>query len=149
MAALIPGITVTATGISAQDVGGSSVGGLQQAAIHGGSTGDQRVLMDGLPLNTAQGNLSGFISNMSTTQEFTIDTSGVSAEDNAGGVRMNIVPREGGNRYRSTIYADWSTPGLTASNFKDDLAARHMVAPNPLKNLKETYTFNPAGGARS
>src|SRR5207248_1826466 len=137
---------VSATATSAADVGGSSIGGLQQAAIHGGSTGDQRVMMDGLPLNTAQGNLSGFISNIGSTQEFTIDTSGVSAEDNAGGVRMNIVPREGGNSFHATIYGDGSGPSLQSVNFTPELAARGFPTPNPLKTLKESYTFNPAGG---
>src|SRR5918995_6576670 len=50
MAALIPGMVMGITGPVTQDVGGSTISGLQSAAIHGGRTGDQRVMMDGLPL---------------------------------------------------------------------------------------------------
>ena len=147
LAALIPGMNISGAGAAnAQDVGGSSIGSLQQAAIHGGRTGDQRVMMDGLPLNTAQGNLSGFISNIASTQEFTIDTSGVSAEDNSGGVRMNIVPREGGNRFSATMFVTGANSDLQSTNFDEELLARGYVKPNPPKSLDKTWDFNPAGG---
>ena len=146
MAALIPGMVIGVTGPVGQDVGGSTVGALQMAAIHGGRTGDQRVMMDGLPLNTSQGNLSGFISNIASTQEFTIDTSGVSAEDNSGGVRMNIVPREGGNQFSGTIFVTGATEAFQSSNFDDDLAARGFEAPDPPKNIDNTFDINPAVG---
>ena len=32
-------------------------------------------------------------------QEVTVDTAAGSAEQSAGGVRMNIIPREGGNNF--------------------------------------------------
>ena len=146
VAALIPGMITVATNTIGQDVGGSSLGGVQSASIHGGATSDQRVLLEGLPINSVNGNGSGFISNFGSTQEFTIDTSGVSAEDSAGGVRMNIIPRAGGNDFHATVYGDGAGPALASVNFTPDLAARGMPAPNPAKSLKQTWTFNPAFG---
>ena len=150
IATLIPGMSeatvVSGTTLPSADVGGSGMGGLQQVSIHGGSVNDQRVLMDGLPLNTVSGNLSGFLSNIGSTQEFSIDTSAVSAEDNAGGVRINIIPREGANVFHATIYGDATGPALQSDNYTADLAARGFPQPNPTKTMKESYTFNPAGG---
>ena len=146
MAALIPGMVIAVTGPVGQDVGGSTVRNLQQAAIHGGRTGNQRVMMDGLPLNTSQGNLSGFLSNMASTQEFTIDTSGVSAEDNSGGVRMNIVPREGGNTFRGSVFFTGATDDFQSSNYDDHLASMGFKPPNPPKTIRHTTDFNASFG---
>ncbi|MES1255078.1 MAG: carboxypeptidase regulatory-like domain-containing protein, partial [Acidobacteriota bacterium] len=146
MAVLIPGMSNTNGPNTSVDVGGSALNGVQSSAIHGGAAGDQRMLMDGLPLSTASGNSTQFLTNVGSMQEFTIDTSGVSAEDNAGGVRMNVIPREGGNLFHATVFADGSGPSLQSSNYTSDLAARGLPAPNPAKNLKNAYQFNPAGG---
>ncbi|MES1256421.1 MAG: TonB-dependent receptor, partial [Acidobacteriota bacterium] len=150
VAQLIPGMsantTVAGSNLPSSDVGGSGMGGLQMVAIHGGTSNDQRALMDGLPLNTAVGNISGFLVNIGSTQEFSIDTSAVSAEDNSGGVRMNVIPREGGNQFHTTIYGDGTGPALQGTNYTADLAARGFPAPNPEKSMKRSYTFNPAGG---
>ena len=150
VAQLIPGVasntSVAGANLPSSDVGGSGQGGLQQVSIHGGTYNDQRVLMDGLPLNTAVGNLSGFLTNLSSTQEFSIDTSAVSVEDNSGGVRMNVIPREGGNIFHATVYGDYAGPALQGVNFNSDLAARGYPAPNPEKSLKQSYVINPAGG---
>ncbi|MES1255746.1 MAG: carboxypeptidase regulatory-like domain-containing protein, partial [Acidobacteriota bacterium] len=146
MAVLIPGMVVGSGANSVQDVGGSALNGVQSISIHGSNRLDQRMLMDGLPLSTASGNSTTFLSNVASMQEFTIDTSGLSAEDNAGGVRMNVIPREGGNLFHGSVFMDLSGPSLQSSNYTSDLAARGFPAPNPVKALKSSYTINPAGG---
>jgi hypothetical protein len=148
MAVLIPGMsTTTAAGLTAgTDVGGSALSGIQSSQIHGGNQNDQRMLMDGMPVTAATGNASGFMPNFGSIQEFTIDTSGGSAEDNAGGVRMNIIPREGGNVFHATVFGEGTGSSLQSANYSDELAARGMPTPNPLKTMKSVYTFNPSGG---
>jgi hypothetical protein len=129
------------------DVGGSALSFTPQAAIHGGVAGDQRQLMQGLPLTaTSSGNTSDFQVNIASIQELTIDTAALSAEDNSGGVRMNVIPREGGNQFHVTFYADGSGPSLQSSNYTDSLAARGFPQPNPLKPLDKAYTVNPGVG---
>ena len=146
VAALIPGMVIGVTGPVGQDVGGSTIGALQMASIHGGRTGDQRVMMDGLPLSSTQGNLSGFISNIASTQEFTIDTSGVSAEDNSGGVRMNIVPREGGNTFRGSFFFTGATDSFQATNVDQDLLNAGYTPPDPPKTFTNTHDLNVSFG---
>ena len=149
MATLIPGLTVQggSSNPNVADVGGSAIAVTPQAMIHGGSASDQRLLMDGLPI-AAMGvsNATNFQINIASIQELTIDTAGLSAEDNSGGVRLNIVPREGGNQFRATVFADGSGPSLQSSNYTDDLKARGFPQPNPIKPLQTAYTINPAVG---
>ena len=149
VATLIPGLTVIggSANPSVADVGGSALSFTPQAAIHGGVASDQRQLMQGLPLSaTAVNNTTNLQINIASIQELTIDTAGLSAEDNSGGVRLNIVPREGGNQFHTTFYVDGSGPSLESSNYTDSLAARGYPTPNPAKPLNKAYTFNPAIG---
>ena len=103
--------------------------------------------MDGLPVPAmANSNATNFVVNLASIQELTVDTAGLSAEDNAGGVRLSIIPREGGNQLHAMTFVDWAGPSLQSVNFTDDLAARGYPSPNPLKPLVTNYNFNPAAG---
>jgi hypothetical protein len=98
---LLPGVSVsgglTLNGVGTQDVGGSSGNAVSQLASHGGRGLDQRTTMNGLSLMLSAGvNNTPYVPNMGSTQEVTIDTSGVSAEAAEGGVRVNVIPKEGG-----------------------------------------------------
>ncbi|MES1256551.1 MAG: carboxypeptidase regulatory-like domain-containing protein [Acidobacteriota bacterium] len=149
VATLIPGILVQggSANPNVADVGGSALSFTPQASIHGGVSGDQRQLLQGLPLAaTASGNTTDFQLNLASIQELTIDTAGMSAEDYSGGVRLNVVPREGGNQFHTLVYVDGAGPSLQSSNYTDSLAARGYPTPKPLKPLQKAYTINPAFG---
>ena len=140
VAILIPGIT----GI--RDVGGTSSLSTQGAmAIHGGSSGDSRVLVDGLTIQNseASGSLSNHMSDMGGTQEVTVDYAGGMAEQPYAGVRINLVPREGGNTFRGSIFGTFANDKFEANNYTPELQARGLGAPN---NLKRVYDFNPVIG---
>ena len=51
----------------------------------------------------------------------TIDTSSVSAELPVGGVRMNLIPRDGGNAWHGTAINSYANSSLQASNFTQRL----------------------------
>ena len=149
VATLIPGLAIQGGGSNPNvaDVGGSALSFTPQALIHGGVGGDQRLLMEGLPLGaTGRGNTTDFLINVASIQELTIDTAGMSAEDNSGGVRMNIIPREGSNQLHMTVFGEGAGPALQSVNFNDSLAARGYPAPNPTKSLQKSYVINPAIG---
>ena len=80
---------------------------------------------------------------MGSTQEVTIDTSGVSAEAMEGGVRMNIIPKEGGNTFKGSVFGAFANESMASSNFTDDLKARGFTTPNAIKKIAD---FNPAFG---
>ena len=76
-----------------------SVGGLDERAnafsAHGGRFDDNAPIIDGMVQRLQGGAV--FVFNQLTFQEVTVETGGISAERNTGGVQINIVPREGGN----------------------------------------------------
>jgi hypothetical protein len=146
---LIPGISITVTGSTVgQDVGGSTAGtGIQSAAIHGGRPGDQRVMVEGAPINGGQaGNTGGFSLNPGSSQEITVDTSVSGAEEFSGGVRINVVPKQGGNSFSGNGFATGATSAFQSSNFDADLAARGFRPPDPPKTLKMTLDLTGALG---
>ena len=112
---------------TAQDVGGTNslAGTTTSLAIHGGRPGDQRILIDGLPTANAEttGNASNFLPNMGSTQEMTIDYAAGTAEQETGGVRVNMIPRQGGNRLSASLFGTAVNSSFQSSNFTDELKA--------------------------
>ncbi len=142
-AVLIPGMTIS----TAQDVGGTNslAGTTTSLAIHGGRPGDQRVLIDGLPTANAEttGNASNFLPNMGSTQEMTIDYAAGSAELETGGVRVNLIPRQGGNSFGASLFATAVNSSFQSNNYTDELKATGLRAPD---SIKLNYDVNPSVG---
>ena len=88
-------------------------------SIHGGKTEDQRLLVNGVALSTMIGGGwgGGAIPNMSGQSEVAYDFSAVDATISTGGVRINFIPRDGGNRFSGTIAANIATDGMQPDTF--------------------------------
>ena len=82
-------------------------------------------------------------SNDQAAQEITYEVSGTSAEFAVGGVRMNVVPMEGGNTFRGTFLTAFTPGALAASNLDDELRARGVLSVN---ELSEAWDFSPTFG---
>ena len=105
----IPSHCCPASPASVQDVGGTSslnLGGNAMLTTHGGRNNDMRVTIDGLSTANAEtsGNSSNFLPNMGSTQEISVDYAAGAAELPTGGVRVNMIPREGGNRFAGSFF---------------------------------------------
>jgi hypothetical protein len=59
-----------------------------------------------------------------------LQTSGISAEVNADGPVMNIVPKEGGNTFRAILSGTYSGQGMESANLTDELRARGLLTAN-------------------
>jgi hypothetical protein len=137
VAILIPGIT----GI--RDVGGQSTLTTQGAmAIHGGQSGDSRVMVDGMTTQNSEstGSLSNHMSDMGGTQELTVDYAGGTADQPFAGIRINIIPREGGNRFSGSFYGTYANDKFEGNNYSQELQDRGLATPN---SLRRVYDFNP------
>jgi hypothetical protein len=135
---------LTLNGVGTQDVSGSSSNAVAQLASHGGRGLDQRTTLNGLSLMLSAGvNNTPYVRNMGSTQEVTIDFSGVSAEAAEGGVRVNIIPKEGGNSFKGSVFGSFANESMASSNYTDDLKARGFTTPNALRKVAD---FNPAFG---
>ena len=141
-ATLIPGMN-----LNNQDVGGTNIinttGG--SMTIHGSNGQDQRVMIDGLSTANAElaGNASNFLPNMGSAQEIAVDYSAGTADQATGGVRVNIIPREGGNTFKGSFFATGANSSFQANNYTDELQRRGLRTPN---SVKMNYDVNPGYG---
>jgi hypothetical protein len=124
-ATMLPGANISA---AATDVGGSKGEYLQPISIHGGRGDDFQQLRDGMYFGTmmAAGNWMTSL-NPATVAETTLTTSTAMAEQESGGVLINVIPREGGNIFSGTFNGDFSRPGLQSDNLDDGLKARGLT----------------------
>jgi hypothetical protein len=145
LAVLIPGISMGG-GNTQQDVGGSA--GLEASygvVVHGSKLDSQRISQNGVTINTFVGGGYGGSAapNPAAVQEITIDYSGVSTDLATGGVRINLIPREGGNAFSGTIFGSFANDTMQGSNLSEDLKARGLQTPNSVKAI---WDFNPGIG---
>ncbi|HEY6507750.1 MAG TPA: TonB-dependent receptor, partial [Vicinamibacterales bacterium] len=143
---LIPGLSASQPGRGPlQDVGGTN--NLQNTTfvIHGSRQGDTRLQLDGVRVGNvlSEGQFSNFVPDTGSTQEVTVDYAAVSAEQPFGGLRINIVPKEGGNAFRGSVFATGVTGGWQANNMTDELDAAGLPDPN---RMKQAYDINPSMG---
>jgi hypothetical protein len=131
LARLIPGTSGGGTdsgGSQTQGVGGS-------VTVHGSKATDQRITLNGINIMTLQagGNIGGQVPDMGSAAEVTVDTTSLSAELPSGGVRINFIPRDGGNRFSNSTFFTYSHDKLQTSNFTDELRAAGLGTPNEVK----------------
>ena len=72
-----------------------------------------------------------------------MDYAAVSAEQPFGGLRINIIPKEGGNSVRGSFFATGVTSAWQGTNIDDDLKAKGLPDPN---EMKKAYDINPSVG---
>jgi len=141
LGALNPGIN-TNTG---QDVGGAVINATTGMLAHGGRSNDGWTSMDGITMNAmaSTGFTTRLVYSMASVQEVTLDYSANTADVPTGGVRINIVPREGGNTFNGTMFSSIATHGMQASNFTDALRAQGLRTPDAVRKL---WDVNPGFG---
>ncbi|HEU4686819.1 MAG TPA: hypothetical protein VFS23_00585, partial [Vicinamibacterales bacterium] len=141
---LIPG--VSRGGFMSQDVGGSTIQAVASLEANGGRTADQRMMVNGVALSSmiAGGWGGGAVPNATGTQEFAIDVSAVDAQAATGGVRVNFIPRTGGNRFSGTIFSSFAVEGFASDNYTgSDVQAQGLSTP---PTIKANGDFNPGFG---
>jgi carboxypeptidase family protein len=141
LGALNPGIS-TNTG---QDVGGAVINATTGMLAHGGRSNDGWTSMDGITMNAmaSTGFTTRLVYSMASVQEVTLDYSANTADVPTGGVRINIVPREGGNTFNGTFFGSIATPGMQANNFNDSLRGQGLRTPDAVRRL---WDVNPGFG---
>ena len=154
MAVLVPGMTIGTTYGISQDVGGQSGQASMRLSIHGGDQTDQRMLMDGMAVNTwTQEDGSALWFTDGNLEEMQIQHSAITAEVETGGVNFNLIPRAGGNTFTSRTHFNWSHEDLQTANVDDQLIADGLPefeGPSGLEpatnRLKALWAINPSVG---
>jgi hypothetical protein len=140
---LIAGVSQSFGG---RDVGGAVVAEVAALSANGGRTGDQRMMVNGVALSSgiAGGWGGGAVPNATGTAEYAIDVSGVDAQAATGGVRVNFIPRDGGNRFSGTFSGSVARESFASDNYTGtDVFQRGLAAPSTIKGNGE---INPGMG---
>jgi hypothetical protein len=140
--ALIPGVTVAAAN---QDVGGATqLSGAIAMQVHGSTGNSQSLMENGLSTAALISPANSQITfNMAASQEIAVDYSGAGADTGGGGVRVNVIPREGGNTFNGVLFMNGTTEGLGGNNFTQRLRDAGLRTPNKINKM---FDFNPGFG---
>src|SRR3954470_1934347 len=130
---LVVGVT-----LSSPDVGGSRA--MQQAyfAVHGVGASGAIVTVDGLLTNgnMADGAVMAY-HNEAMIQEAVYQTAGGTAETITGGITMNLVPKDGGNRFAGALKYGKSPASWQGDNLTPRLSALGVKAVDKISNFYE------------
>lgn len=139
LAMLMPGATT-----SRPDVGGSEAAQIVSFSIHGSQSRDVAWNADGLDITSNLGNtVIGTYYNQGLHEEMSIQTKALPAEVAVGGVNVNVITKEGGNKFRGQVFASFAGHQLQSSNVSKDQRERGLVAPSATDVL---YDVNPGVG---
>ncbi len=142
----IQGLAQLVSGVSLNvpDVGGSRAMQQSYMSTRGLTSANNIVTVDGLMVNGLDGD--GAVQqyfNQAMMEEMSYQTSGAGADVSPGGVRMNIVPKDGGNRFAGTFFSSWTDDKFQSKNLTDNIVSRGLrFGPG----IQRIYDFNLAVG---
>jgi hypothetical protein len=145
MASLTPAVIMGGQALQDMGNGGDRSASMQ---VHGSRQVESQIDQDGMPIHNGLargGGQFGFYSNDGSTQEMMVEVGGMNAEHEIGGTRANIIPKEGGNTFRGTVYGNITGSKLQSNNLSSDLIARGLTSVNTNNLL---WDINPNGGGR-
>lgn len=122
MASLIQGVRMSNT-----DVGGNQQMEQIYMTVNGSRQTDTTVQVDGMNLNSlmSDGQVQAYFSDAAMA-ETTYQTSGITADVSTGGVRVNLIPKDGGNIFSGQAFVGGTDGSWQANNVTDDLRARGL-----------------------
>ena len=124
-------ITTGLTGLG--DVGGSYQVEPGQDVVSGGGRfhgkSGTKVSYDGMGMENSSGN-SSYQLNSATVEEMVMSTSGISADTNADGLVVNVIPKEGSNTFHTELNGMFANHSLEADNLDQSLRDRGLTSAN-------------------
>jgi Carboxypeptidase regulatory-like domain len=129
---LIAGVTT-----STPDVGGTQIMQQPTLQVHGSSNNDDVFMVDNVQIQHMGfgGNQTGFYFNDGLMEEISYQTSSLPAEAPVGGVQINMIPRDGGNVYRGTLFVTGGNGRMQSNNLDEELIALGFTARNRVKSI--------------
>jgi hypothetical protein len=138
-------LTTGVTGIG--DVGGTYQVEPGQDVVSGGGKfhgkNGTKVSFDGMGMENSSGN-SSYQLNAAAVEEMVMSTSGISADTNADGLVVNVIPKEGGNQFKLTLAGLYANDALESDNLDDNLRARGLQTSNKTQKLFD-YSIGVGG----
>jgi hypothetical protein len=130
---IVPGVK-----LSRPDVGGSQ--GMEQTYMrtHGADDRHTTMQVDGMIVNSSMGdgNIQAY-NDDALAQQVVFQTSALPAEVAAGGVRVNMIPKDGGNTFKGGGFFGGTAPSWQANNLTDDLRAKGFKYRNFVQHVQD------------
>jgi hypothetical protein len=143
---LIPGTGLQAGGggFLAYDVGGTGL--LQQSPLSYHGSNDSVMAVDGMRMNNlcGSGQFSAMYWSDAMFSEISYASGADSAEMGQSGLRINMIPKDGGNTFKGTLFGNWGNRSMQAVNLDDRLRERGLTNVGELDRLWDT-TFSLGG----
>ena len=136
---LVVGVT-----LNVPDVGGSRAMQQTYMSVHGLSSSQVTTQVDGMMVNGLDGDgaVQNYFNNM-MSQEMAYQTAGAGTDVSGGGVRLNMIPKEGGNRFSGAFFGSWSDGRWQSDNLTQSLKTRGLSVPDRISKI---YDFNGSFG---
>jgi hypothetical protein len=138
------GQLIVGVSLNVPDVGGSRAMQQTYMTTRGLTSANNIVQVDGMMVNGLDGD--GAVQqyfNDAMASEITYQTAGAGADVSAGGVRMNIVPKDGGNRFSGSFFGGWTDGNWQGNNFTEELRNSGLRAVGKIDRI---YDFNGGQG---
>ncbi len=111
------GAMLTGARLALPDVGGTSGMQNRDLTVHGSDGRDTTFMVDGMILNGLEGDGSvQSYFNDAMFEEVSYQTSAINAETSAGGVRANMIPKDGGNEFRGNGFFSAGNDSFQSDN---------------------------------
>ena len=135
MGQLVPGVN-----LNQPDVGGSRAMQQTYMSTRGLTSANNIVQVDGMMINGLDGDgaVQQYINN-AFVQEMSYQTAGAGADVSPGGVRVNIIAKDGGNRFSGSFFGAWTDGKWQSDNFSDDLRNRGLRS---VDKIEKIWDFN-------
>ena len=133
LAALMPGIRQSNT-----DVGGNQQMEQIYMTTHGSRQTDTTVQVDGMNLNSLMngGHVQAYLSDAANA-EVSFQTSGAGADVSGGGVRINMIPKEGGNIFSGSAFVGGTDGSWQSDNVTDELRAKGLQSGDRVAHITD------------
>jgi hypothetical protein len=135
-AALVPSVRMTSL-----DIGGARGSTQTYLNIRGLDQTQSHLFIDGVPVSP--GLQSGIYYSDAMNQEISYQTTSVQAEVSQGGVRINMIPKDGGNRLAGVFVGSYRDGGWQGSNLTQRLIDRGLTR---IDHFQKIYDVDGALG---
>src|SRR5262249_48169395 len=123
-----------------QDVGGNNMESNNTLSVHGGRGEDTKLKIDGMGFNSNHleggGIMTIYVHNQAAIQEVVLETGGITAESETGGVQLNAVPKDGGNVFKAYFSGAYTNEHLNSGEaLPAEIVARGLTSTPTTKKV--------------
>jgi Carboxypeptidase regulatory-like domain len=127
----VPGIRM-----GTPDIGGSRSMEQTQPRGHGLNTANTVQQVDGMSVNSGETNQAQSYYDDALSAEVSVTTSALSAENSSGGMRVNSIPKDGGNNVSGSVFLGGTDGNWQSKNINSYLKSQNISSANGVAHIQ-------------